>query len=108
MRNIFRPRQRLFSSVELILAIIIFIALLIWLNISFNSVRISNSSEQLNETNATINKAVVLCYSIEGSYPPSIDYLKKNYGLTIDENRFAVEYNVFASNMLPSIVVLKK
>lgn len=48
------------------------------------------------------------CYALEGSYPSSLEYLQKNYGLIINEDQYAYHYDAFASNILPDIKVLKK
>ena len=105
MHNIWYPRRKRFGSFEIVITIIVFIALLVWFSIGFNAIRISTSSEQLNEATATVNKAVVLCYSIEGSFPPNLQYLKDNYNLVIDENTYIVHYSAFASNIMPDIVL---
>lgn len=52
-----------------------------------------------------IRRASVQCYAIEGRYPPSVEYLEKNYGIQIDRNRYNVFYNGFASNIMPEITV---
>lgn len=51
-------------------------------------------------------RAAVECYSVEGAYPESLDYLTENYGLSINRNRYIVVYDAFASNQLPDIQVL--
>ncbi|MBN7773392.1 hypothetical protein [Clostridium aminobutyricum] len=52
-----------------------------------------------------IKRASVQCYAIEGRYPSSVEYLVKNYGLQIDEKKYAVFYEGFASNIMPDITV---
>jgi len=54
-----------------------------------------------------ITYAVVRNYAIEGYYPPSITYIEERYGIFIDRERYAVFYNVFASNMMPRITVVE-
>lgn len=54
-----------------------------------------------------IARASVQCYSIEGRYPPSVEYLVDNYGIQIDAGRYSVFYNGFASNVMPDITVVK-
>ena len=108
MSNIWRPARKRFNSFEIAITIIVFIGLLVWFSIGFNSVKISTNSEQLNEATATVNKAVVLCYSIEGSFPPNLKYLVDNYGLIIDENRFIVHYSTFASNVMPEVILFNR
>lgn len=53
-----------------------------------------------------VRRAAVACYAAEGAYPPSIEYLEEHYGLTVDESRYIVHYDVFADNILPDITVL--
>lgn len=55
----------------------------------------------------SIRRAAVSCYAIEGVYPPDYAYLKAHYGVRVDETRYTVIYEVFASNRMPDITVLK-
>jgi hypothetical protein len=60
--------------------------------------------QQLEEA---IRRAAVACYAAEGIYPPDLDYLESRYGIQIDESRYAVSYEIFASNLMPDITVLE-
>lgn len=53
-----------------------------------------------------ITRACVQCYAIEGRYPPSVQYLEDHYGVQIDEERYYVFYDGFASNLMPDITVI--
>lgn len=53
-----------------------------------------------------IARACVQCYAIEGRYPPNVQYLETEYGILIDEDRYAVFYSGFASNVMPDITVV--
>lgn len=53
-----------------------------------------------------ITRACVQCYAIEGRYPPSIEYLEDHYAVQIDEDRYYVFYDGFASNLMPDITVI--
>lgn len=64
-------------------------------------------AESLKQLDASIRKAVVTCYATEGVYPPSIDYLKENYGIQLDEKRYTVFYEVQGSNLMPNITVME-
>lgn len=55
-----------------------------------------------------LRRTAVACYAAEGFYPPDVDYMRRNYGLTYDEDKYAVYYDVFASNLMPDITVLEK
>ncbi|MFA5657955.1 MAG: hypothetical protein WC900_01580 [Oscillospiraceae bacterium] len=108
MRNIWNTQKKRYGYVELVITILVFFAVLAWFNIGFNSIVSTTNQEQLKEAGETIRKAVVLCYSIEGAYPPDIDYLKENYGINIDEKRYVIHYSAYASNLMPEIVVFPR
>ena len=55
-----------------------------------------------------IDRALVHCYAIEGSYPPSITYLSENYGIYMQEERFYYYYEYIGSNIRPVVRVLEK
>lgn len=52
-----------------------------------------------------VHNALATCYAVEGSYPGELGYLKENYGLAYDEERFIVYYDAFASNIMPEVRV---
>jgi hypothetical protein len=57
----------------------------------------------------SVRRSAVQCYAIEGSFPPTIgavEYLKSNYGLAIDEERYAVYYESLGDNLIPQIRVI--
>lgn len=51
-------------------------------------------------------RSAVQCYSVEGAYPSSVDYLEAHYGLMIDHKTYIVSYDAFSSNLLPQVEVL--
>lgn len=62
---------------------------------------------EVSVRNAVLNSAKQCC-AIEGSYPTSLYYLEQNYGLVINRDDYVVNYEVFASNVMPSVVVLAR
>lgn len=69
-----------------------------------------NSAERHEKAaikNAVISSAVQCC-SIEGNYPQDLEYLKTNYGLQIDEDKYIVVYEAVGSNVMPQVTVLEK
>jgi hypothetical protein len=67
-----------------------------------------SKEEEKRLAEESIRRAVITCYAIEGNYPPSYDYMKENYGLSIDERKYEVIYSIFASNIMPDITVLER
>ncbi|MBQ9324241.1 MAG: hypothetical protein IJ246_00560 [Clostridia bacterium] len=64
--------------------------------------------EQTQFVRDAVRKAALTCYSVEGAYPTDLSYLREQYGLAYDENRYAVTYDAFASNQLPDIFVVER
>ena len=55
-----------------------------------------------------VTRSVTYCYTVEGTYPENLDYLKDNYGLIYDEETFFVDYRIIGSNVLPDITIIEK
>ena len=53
-----------------------------------------------------VRRAAVTCYAVEGCYPATYEYLCENYPVGVDPEKFLVYYDVFASNIMPSISVI--
>ena len=45
------------------------------------------------------------CYVVEGVYPPNLAYLEDHYGIRINKKDYFVNYDAFASNVPPSVIV---
>lgn len=86
--------------------IILFIVFFTFLFITTANISKASSMETKKNLELAVYRAVVECYAIEGMYPPSIEYLEKNYGLIIDHKNYIVHYDVFASNILPTINII--
>ena len=65
----------------------------------------THDKAQLQEA---LTRAAVTCYAAEGVYPPDLDYLVEHYGIQINDDLYAVKYEVIASNLMPDITVLEK
>lgn len=52
-----------------------------------------------------LHRAVVTCFAVEGRYPPSLSHITENYGVSYDDDRYAVFYDAFAANVLPELSV---
>lgn len=62
--------------------------------------------EEAHVLEQNLHRAAVQCYAVEGFYPPDAGYLEENYGVAVNRDRYAVHYEVFASNILPEITVV--
>jgi hypothetical protein len=86
--------------------LIVFAAVLSFVLTGLQETSRASDSEGLRIAESSIQRAVINCYASEGKYPPDFEYLKKNYGISIDESKYIVHYNIFANNIMPDIVVL--
>lgn len=107
--NRFAKRKLDFSGIkDLILPVLFFVcfAVLFWQGLG--NLRATSEKERLKSTREAVTRAVVQCYAVEGQYPPDIDYLREHYGLSVDEELYIVDYQIFASNIMPTILILPK
>jgi hypothetical protein len=84
------------------------VALIIFAAVGLINSGKSMRSRQLKTVTQAVDVAVNECYALEGSYPPSLEYLHENYGLVLDTQHYIYDYSVFASNIPPEIHVLAK
>lgn len=96
------------NKIHFLPSVIIFvvIVLLVWLLFSRATASMDTDGGQTLKT--ALENSAVLCYSLEGFYPPSLEYLTDNYGVVVDKDHYIVHYDVFAANMMPDIRVVPK
>ena len=57
---------------------------------------------------SAVQRAAAQCYSVEGVYPQSLDYLEAHYGLVINHKKYIVSYEPYSSNLMPEIRILRR
>lgn len=55
-----------------------------------------------------IHKSVAHCYAVEGVYPESLEYLKEEYGISYDSEKYFVDYQIWGENIMPDITIIQK
>lgn len=101
-------RKRLRRILSILLAPVGFLAAVLWLVTAVSDLASGQDGEALQQLEESLQRSAVACYAAEGVYPPDLAYLEEHYGVQIDEKRFVVYYDAFASNMMPDITVLEK
>ena len=71
-----------------------------------NSVLATSSQSQAESLKNAILRSAVSCYAFEGAYPESLSYLKEHYGVTWNENKYVVDYEIIGANLMPSVTVI--
>lgn len=64
--------------------------------------------QDIRQLEQVLHRTAVACYAVEGAYPPDVDYMRQHYGLTYDETRYIVHYELFGSNFMPDITVMER
>ncbi len=64
-----------------------------------------STREQCRVVEDAINKAVLQCYALEGSYPSALNYLSEHYGLVMDPAHFDYYYEALGANIRPEVHV---
>lgn len=89
-------------------SIALFAVLLAVLFAGFSRVSQASQQETASLLLQKIDHAVVNCYAIEGTYPPNFEYLEQNYGIQIDNRKYYVDYQIFATNIKPEIRLVER
>ena len=74
----------------------------------FNRMGTAQGQAETNLVRDAVKNAALTCYAVEGAYPDSVEYLRENYQLAYDEDRYLVTYDAFASNLIPDIYVTER
>lgn len=100
-------KKKYVSSITLFSAVL-FAVLIVWLALSLTRTERALSDNRRNYIYSSVMNGAVLCYSIEGEYPPNIQYLEDNYGIRYDPDEYIVHYSYFGANIRPSVTVTEK
>ena len=91
-----------------LLSVCVFLAILLLFFQGISSFSGDTRRRQKESLENALMRSITYCYTIEGTYPESLDYLKEHYGLVYDEDLFFVDYRVSGSNILPDITVIER
>ncbi|MBQ9210533.1 MAG: hypothetical protein IJ153_02435 [Clostridia bacterium] len=86
----------------------VFVALIVGFVVLLNSLMSTSGKQETQLVEDAVKNAALTCYAVEGTYPESLDYLREHYKLAYNMERFVVEYDAFASNLMPTITVRER
>lgn len=104
----FEYKQQSHHSSKILLSVCVFILILFLFVQGITSLSDSTRERQRESLENAIMRNVTYCYTVEGAYPESLEYLKNNYGLVYDEDLFFVDYHISGSNVLPDITIIER
>ena len=91
-----------------IIKILAIVAVLVLAVLLVNRIDTAHETAETDIVRDAVKNAAITCYAVEGAYPDNISYLRENYRLAYDEDRYLVTYEAFASNMIPDIFVTER
>ena len=103
-----RRRERLLSWLPTLLGLAVFAAVAVWMVQGVREAAEVSDREGLRLAEQAVRQAAVSCYALEGTYPATYEELKASSGIAVDEEKYKVFYEIFASNIMPEITVLER
>ena len=100
--------KRKFSGAKPFLSIAILLAFLFLFIGGLNSVSGRSDAEQLRSLEEAVRRNIVHCYTVNGFYPESLDYLMEHYPILYDDTRYSIHYQPVASNLMPDVTVMER
>lgn len=97
-----------YSFLPVVLAPIAVTAILLCFLSGVSDLAGGHSREERQQLEDVLHRATVACYSVEGFYPPDLNYLEEHYGVQINHHRYIVSYIPVAENLMPDSTVLEK
>ncbi len=100
----FRNRLKAILKSGIFWSVTLFIGILLSIYLGINNVSQTVLDQQRQMIEDNLTRSVVQCYTLEGVYPPDLNYLVENYGFYYDD-KYVVHYQNIAANILPEIAV---
>ncbi len=101
-KHYFRPSERFYK----VLSVALFLVIALCFIKAVDYTGKSSIEKQQSSLENAIARDIVQCYAIEGTYPPSLEYMEQHYGLTYDKTTFFVDYRPVAANLYPDYTVI--
>lgn len=89
-------------------SMLLFAALIVWFITALSGAGAASDEQTLTDIKQSVENGITMCYSIEGVYPESIDYLRESYGVVYDTERYIVHYESLAANIRPAVTVIER
>ena len=101
-------RHRTHFLLPLLLSLAVFIGAAVWISLRVEDAGELARREGLRQAELAVRRAAVSCYALDGAYPATYADLKERSGQAVDEGEYQVFYEIFASNLMPEITVVRR
>ena len=92
----------------LVVSFTLFVALAVFVLAGVKNAQAISDKEGLAAAEKAVRQGVVCYYALEGTYPATYEDLKEYCHLVVDDSKYIVFYEIFASNIMPDITVLER
>lgn len=96
------------KEISRILYLVLLIVISGWVVFSLSKLQTKLNEEGAIRLEDALQRAAISCYSMEGIYPASLEYLEENYGVYVDKQKYNVFYEVIGENIKPEIKVYQR
>ena len=104
----FSVQKKSYQPAKILLSVGVFLVVLSVFFQGITSLSEGTRKRQKESLENAVMRDVTYCYTVEGAYPESLEYLEEHYGLTYDEDLFFVDYRISGANIFPDITVIEK
>lgn len=102
--SIKKEKHNIYQFFPVVLIAVIILGLVIFSNIT----QTNNMNKSREFLERALNRSISQCYALEGMYPPSLNYLIDNYGLTFDSEDYFIDYQYIGSNLRPDVTIIER
>ncbi|MBQ3378933.1 MAG: hypothetical protein IJG50_03605 [Clostridia bacterium] len=103
-----RKYRKRWAWVPFALSMALFVVVALWAMSGVQQAAEASERDGLRQAELAVRRAAVSCYAVEGAYPATYDALKSASGIAVDEEKYIVYYEIFASNIMPEITVVRR
>ncbi|MBQ1193874.1 MAG: hypothetical protein IIV45_10850 [Lachnospiraceae bacterium] len=100
-----KRKKRSITTYLPVLFSILFLCIFVSFSDSFSE---SNRNREKEILQAALNRSIVQCYALEGTYPDNLVYLQENYGFTYNEEHFYIDYHYIGGNLRPDVTIIER
>jgi hypothetical protein len=88
-------------------SIIIFVAVIVVFLCGVSMLSNSSALDDKTILEEAVKKDIAHCYAVEGTYPPSVEYMEEHYGLNYDKEHYIIDYEMIGANIYPSYMIVE-
>ncbi|MDO5590667.1 MAG: hypothetical protein Q4F98_06380 [Lachnospiraceae bacterium] len=93
---------------NLFVSVFLFLAVLGLFSYGIASVQKDIEKNEMETLQSAITRDITRCYAQEGTYPESLSYLVKHYGLTYNSEKYYIDYQPLGANLMPDVTIIQK